>query len=282
MRHQRGRRSPVPRVRDRRPGVPGVVSMSVPPHPHGVRGATRKSGRHGRRRVARADETRGETRGRRPDGRTSGDVSVRPTHPRSGSCASASRLTGVSRTNRPVTIRAEGLGLSRTVRGGWRRTDVTGEALIQERRSGAVATLAASRGTSCSVEVAEYVVRRITGHRLPAVERVLRTMQETRGDARPDAVVDAPGFRTVRGSRVRLQWVATGRHARPGTEDPERRSGAAEHGPRAHEPQSGLHSERRCTRGPSQAHWRTVSSPPVRCASEGDAVVTGLPAVLKA
>ena len=33
--------------------------------------------------------------------------------------------------------------------------------LIQERRSGAVATLAASRGTSCSVDVAESVVRRI-------------------------------------------------------------------------------------------------------------------------
>ena len=31
------------------------------------------------------------------------------------------------------------------------------------------------------MEVAESVVRRITGHRLPAVERVLRTMQETRG-----------------------------------------------------------------------------------------------------
>ena len=122
-----------------------------------------------------------------------------------------SALNGVVHqgNDRPVTIRAEGLGLSRTVRGGWRRTDVTGEALIQERRSGAVATLAASRGTSCSVEVAEDVVRRITGHRLPAVERVLRTMQETRGDARPDAVVAAPGLRTVRGSRVRLQWVAT-------------------------------------------------------------------------
>ena len=79
--------------------------------------------------------------------------------------------------DRPVTIRAEGLGLSRTVRGGWRRTDVTGEALIQERRFGAVATLAASRGTSCSVDVAAYVVRRITGHRLPAVERALRTMR---------------------------------------------------------------------------------------------------------
>ena len=78
-----------------------------------------------------------------------------------------------------------------------------------------------------------------------------------------------------------LQWVATGRHARPGTEDPERRSGAAEHGPRAREPQSGLQSDRRCTRGPSQALWRTVSSPPVRCASDGDAVVTGLPARLE-
>ena len=72
-------------------------------------------------------------------------------------CVGESLDWGVA-DDRPVTIRAEGLGLSRTVRGGWRRTDVTGEALIQERRSGAVATLAASRGTSCSVEVAEYVV----------------------------------------------------------------------------------------------------------------------------
>ena len=94
-------------------------------------------------------------------------------------CVGESLDWGVA-DDRPVIIRAEGLGLSRTVRGGWRRTDVTGEALIQERRSGAVATLAASRGTSCSVEVAEYVVRRINGHRLPAVERVLRTMQEMR------------------------------------------------------------------------------------------------------
>ena len=44
------------------PAVPGVVSMSVPPPPNGVRGATRAMGRHGRR-VARADETRD----RRPD-----------------------------------------------------------------------------------------------------------------------------------------------------------------------------------------------------------------------
>ena len=105
---------------------------------------------------------------------------------------------------------------------------------------------------------------------------------DARGDARPDdAVVDALGLRTVRGSRVRLQWVAAGRHARPGTEDPERRSGAAAHGPRAREPRSGLQFDRRCTRGPSQAHWRTVSSPPWRCDSDRNAVVTGLPARLE-
>ena len=51
-----------PLSRDRRPGVPGGVSMSVPPPPNGVRGATRAMGWHGRR-VARADETRE----RRPD-----------------------------------------------------------------------------------------------------------------------------------------------------------------------------------------------------------------------
>ena len=51
-----------PLSRDRRPGVPGGVSMSVPPPPNGVRGATRAVRRHGRR-VARADETRE----RRPD-----------------------------------------------------------------------------------------------------------------------------------------------------------------------------------------------------------------------
>ena len=44
------------------PAVPGVVSMSVPPPPNGLRGATRAMGRHWRR-FARADETRE----RRPD-----------------------------------------------------------------------------------------------------------------------------------------------------------------------------------------------------------------------
>ena len=47
--------------------------MSVPPHLHGVRGVKRERGRDGRRRVARADETRG----RRPDWRTSGQEPAR-------------------------------------------------------------------------------------------------------------------------------------------------------------------------------------------------------------
>ena len=67
VRRPRRRRCSWPRLvaplsRDHRPAVPGVVSMSVPPPPNGVRGATRAMGRHGRR-VARADETRD----RRPD-----------------------------------------------------------------------------------------------------------------------------------------------------------------------------------------------------------------------
>ena len=80
----------------------------------------------------------------------------------------------------PVEVRADGAGIYRTIRDGWRRTDVTGEVLTKERLSGALTKLAAYRGTSCSVDVAEYVVRRINGHKLPAVERALRTMQEMR------------------------------------------------------------------------------------------------------
>ena len=58
----RGRGSWPPSPMITAPGVPGVVSMSVPPPPNGVRGATRAMGRPWRR-FARADETRQ----RRPD-----------------------------------------------------------------------------------------------------------------------------------------------------------------------------------------------------------------------
>jgi hypothetical protein len=43
--------------------------------------------------------------------------------------------------------------------------------------------LAAYRGTSCDVDVAEYVVRRINGLKMPAVERALAASQELRSSA---------------------------------------------------------------------------------------------------
>ena len=84
----------------------------------------------------------------------------------------------------PVAIWADNAGICRQSRGGWRQTDVTGEALTKDRLSGAVTKLAAYRGTSCAVDVAEYVVRRINGHRLPAVERALGARQEMRAATR--------------------------------------------------------------------------------------------------
>ena len=50
-----------------------LVIVGAATRPSGVRGATRERGRDGRRRVARADETRG----RRPDWRTSGQEPAR-------------------------------------------------------------------------------------------------------------------------------------------------------------------------------------------------------------
>ena len=84
----------------------------------------------------------------------------------------------------PVAIWADNAGICRQIRGSWRQTDVTGEALTKDRLSGAVTKLAAYRGTSCAVDVAEYVVRRINGHRLPAVERALGARQEMRAATR--------------------------------------------------------------------------------------------------
>ena len=54
---------------------------------------------------------------------------------------------------------------------------MTGEALTKNRLSGALTKLAAYRGTSCSVDVADYVVRRINGQKVPAVEQALRGLR---------------------------------------------------------------------------------------------------------
>lgn len=68
-------------------------------------------------------------------------------------------------------------GVWRTVAGGWRSTDVNGEPLTKDRLSGALTKLAAYRGTSCDVDVAHYVIRRINGHKTPDVEDALAALR---------------------------------------------------------------------------------------------------------
>jgi hypothetical protein len=72
----------------------------------------------------------------------------------------------------------DGGGVWRTVAGGWRWTDLLGEQLTKDRLSGALTKLAAYRGTSCDVDVSNYVIRRINGQKTPEVERALLASQE--------------------------------------------------------------------------------------------------------
>jgi hypothetical protein len=71
----------------------------------------------------------------------------------------------------------------RSVIGGWRCTDVNGEPLTNDRLAGSVTKLAAYRGTSCTVDVADYVVRRINGEKMPKVERGVAALAEMKNAA---------------------------------------------------------------------------------------------------
>jgi hypothetical protein len=83
----------------------------------------------------------------------------------------------------PAEPHADGAGVWRTVRRGWRGTDLGGNPLSKDRLSGALTKLAAYRGTSCDVDVADYVVRRINGQKMPEVERALAASAEMRSSA---------------------------------------------------------------------------------------------------
>lgn len=69
-------------------------------------------------------------------------------------------------------------GVFRRLKGGWRWDDLKGEQLTKDRLSGVLTKLAAYRGTSCDVDVAEYVVRRINGQKTPEVERAIVAFKE--------------------------------------------------------------------------------------------------------
>jgi hypothetical protein len=73
---------------------------------------------------------------------------------------------------------SDGDGVWRTIRDGWRWVDINGELLTKDRLSGALTKLAAYRGTSCDVDVSDYVIRRINGEKTPEVERALAASTE--------------------------------------------------------------------------------------------------------
>jgi hypothetical protein len=78
---------------------------------------------------------------------------------------------------------ADAHGVWRPIRGGWQCTDLHGEQLTKDRLSGALTKLAAYRGTSCDVDVSDYVIRRVNGEKIPEVERALAASKEMKASA---------------------------------------------------------------------------------------------------
>lgn len=78
----------------------------------------------------------------------------------------------------PARQHDDGKGAWRRLAGGWRDTDLLGNQLSKDKLSGALTKLAAYRGTSCDVDVADYVIRRINGQKSEQVERALTASVE--------------------------------------------------------------------------------------------------------
>lgn len=70
-------------------------------------------------------------------------------------------------------LHADGRGVYRLIRKGWCWTDIHGEQLTKDKLSGGLIKLASYRGTSCDVDVADYVIRRINGQKIDDVERAI-------------------------------------------------------------------------------------------------------------
>lgn len=72
----------------------------------------------------------------------------------------------------------EGNSVTRQVAGGWSDADLNGERLRKDNLSGALTKLVGFRGTSCNVDVMDYVLRRINGLKVPEVERGIAALGE--------------------------------------------------------------------------------------------------------
>jgi hypothetical protein len=125
-------------------------------------------------------------------------------------------------------------GVTRHIRGGWRDRDLLGEPLVKDRLSGALTKLAGYRGTSCRVDVRDYVVRRINGERSSEIERALAARTELQQATLPlirqlgdrdfellvDLIFSASGWRrigivggTQKTKDISLQLPSTGEQA---------------------------------------------------------------------
>jgi hypothetical protein len=86
------------------------------------------------------------------------------------------RLSWGFLTSDPPQCHPDGDGVYRTVDGGWKQEDIKGGLLAMDSLAGHLTQLAAYRGTSCSVDSAEYVIRRINGDCVQEVVEALRAM----------------------------------------------------------------------------------------------------------
>ncbi|MGD0233611.1 MAG: hypothetical protein ABSC55_03630 [Syntrophorhabdales bacterium] len=78
----------------------------------------------------------------------------------------------------PAERHQSGDGVFRRLKDGWRWHDLKGEQLTKDRLSGALTKLTAYRGTSCDVDMVDYVLRRINGQKIPEVERAIVALDE--------------------------------------------------------------------------------------------------------
>ena len=79
-------------------------------------------------------------------------------------------------TTAPAKRHDDGKGVWREMQRGWSYTDLNGEELTTDRLSGALTKLRSYRGTSCDVDVIDYVVQRINGEKSPQVEQAIAAL----------------------------------------------------------------------------------------------------------
>lgn len=90
------------------------------------------------------------------------------------------RLHWAFLSNEPPQLHSDAFSVVRPTFGSWSCRDAIGEELTTDRLPGSLTKLAAFRGTSCNVGMADYVVRRINGERIPQVERGIAAYEQAK------------------------------------------------------------------------------------------------------